>query len=568
MSDFTPSSAFTSGSTLPQKRYDAVVIGSGAAGSIAVKELTERGLEVLLLEAGRDITDADFTPAPPTRPAKMNIGLVGRSKAMLRGQYRQSLRAFFKDTTSPFLVNDWQNPYTVDGDDFLWIRGRVLGGRLHSYGRMLLRSSDHEFKAADYDGHGVNWPFGYADLAPYYDRVEKFLGVYGTEENLPQLPDGQYRGPSLTTESEKEFKSVVESRWPERNVVPWRYAAPNLHRVPLGIVAARETGRLTTRTDAVVRQITINRKTGRADGAVFVDRLTRTEHRVFADIVMLCASGIESVRLMLNSATDGHPDGLGNSSGLLGRYFMDQTPSLLFAEDPKHPGFETINPAPEDPYYAPVGGVYIPRFKNLEGQSERGYARGYGVQGTIGRLPVPDGNAGTVGLMAFGEMLPYYDNRITIDKRRKDHWGIPAPRIHMRVTDNERNMMRAQVAGMREMAQAAGYTINFVGSTLGLDDRKIWPDADPISRFIFKRGIKLSLAMGAAIHECGGARMGTDPATSVLNEHNQSWDVPNLFVTDGSAYVSNGAVGPSLTIMAMTARACEYAARQLADGTL
>jgi len=283
---------------------------------------------------------------------------------------------------------------------------------------------------------------------------------------------------------------------------------------------------------------------------------------------MLCASGIESVRLPLNSATDGHPDGLGNSSGVLGRYFMDQTPSMMFAEDPNHLGFEVVNPAPEDPYYAAVGGVYIPRFKNLHGQQEGGYARGYGVQATLGRLPVPSDRPTSIGLMAFGEMLPYYDNRICLDKRRKDAWGIPAARIHLRITDNERNMMRAQVAGLREMAEACGYTINFVGSTLGLDSKKVWPSADPLGRFIFKRGFGMSMAMGAAIHECGGARMGSDPATSVLNEHNQSWDVPDLFVTDGVSYVSNGSVGPSLTIMAMTARACEYAAEQHADGSL
>jgi choline dehydrogenase-like flavoprotein len=557
----------TTGST-SQKRYDALVVGSGAAGSIAVKELAERGLEVLLLEAGRDITEADFTPMPPAKPRAMNISLADRIKAGMKGQHVQARRAFFRTQTSPFLVNDRENPYTRDGDDFLWIRGRVLGGRLHSYGRMLLRCSDHEFKAASQDGHGEDWPIEYADLAPYYNRVEEFIGLYGTIDGLPQLPDGKYRGPSLLSSVEKEFKANIEERWPDRHVVPWRYAAPNLHRVPLGIVAARKTGRLTTRTDAVVKQITVDPRTGRADGAVFVDRVTKTEHRVYADAVVLCASGIESVRLLLNSACAGHPDGLANSSGLLGHYFMDQTPSLLFASDPRHHGYEVINPAPDDPYYAPVGGVYIPRFHNLHGPQHGPFARGYGVQGTLGRLPVPDDQPATVGLMGFGEMLPYYDNRITLDPKKKDAWGIPAPRIRLRITDNERALMRAQVAGLRELAEASGYRVNFVGSTLGLDSRKVWPDADPLSRVIFRLGFKKSLAMGAAIHECGGARMGNDPARSVLNEHNQAWDVPNLFVTDASCYVSNGAVGPTLTIMAITARACEYLAQQHAAGSL
>jgi len=550
------------------RRYDVLVVGSGASGSIAVKELTERGLDVLLLEAGRDISDADFMPQPPTAPAAMSIGLGPRLKASLKGQYRQSRRAMFKDQTSPFLVNDRQHPYATEGGDFLWIRGRQLGGRLHSYGRVLLRASDHEFKAASHDGRGDDWPISYADVEPYYDRVEEFLGIYGNADGLPIPPDGHYRGPSWLTEAEKDFKKSVESNWSERHVIPWRYAAPNLHRVPLGIVAARQTGRLTTRTDAVVKQVTIDGKTGKADGVIFIDRVTKTEHRAFADVVMLCASAIESVRLLLNSAGAGHPDGLGNSSGLLGRYFMDQTPSLLFGSDPKHPDYEVNDPAPADPYYPPIGGVYVPRYHNLGGSTRADFARGYAVQGTIGRIPVPKGSPGTVGLMGFGEILPYFDNRITVHPKRTDAWGIPIPKIRLSITDNERALMREQVRGLREMAEASGYNVNFVGSTLGLDSKKVWPDADPIRRLIFRVGFPMSMAMGAAIHECGGARMGNDPKTSILNEFNQSWDVPNLYVTDASCYVSNGAVGPTLTIMALTARACEHIAREKSAGSL
>ncbi|WP_308196344.1 GMC family oxidoreductase [Paenarthrobacter sp. TYUT067] len=552
------------------KHYDAVVVGSGPAGSTAVKELTERGLEVLLLEAGRDLTEADFEPLPPSEPKEMSVGLYDRVKAGLMGQHVQARRAMFQPQKSKFLVNDMRNPYTTDGGDFLWIRGRQLGGRFHAYGRVLLRSSDHEFKAASHDGHGADWPISYKDLAPYYDHVEEYMGVYGTTENLSNLPDGRYVGPSLFTEAEKHFKETVEGNWSSRHVVPWRYQAPNLARVPVGIVAAKKTGRLTIRTDAVVHKVTMNRKTGRADGVLFIDRLSKKQQHVTADVVVLCASTIESVRIMLNSATEGHADGLGNSSGMLGSYFMDQTPSLLFGTDPARPGYEVVNPAPEDPYYPAVGGVYVPRFDNLTsvGKQETAYARGWAVQGTIGRIPVPEGAPGVVGLMGFGEMLPYRSNRITIDPRRKDAWGIPAPRIKLEITENERHLMRAQVAGLKEMALSAGYTINFAGSALGLDSKKIWPNVDPVSRAIFRLGFKKSLAMGAAIHECGGARMGNDPATSVLNEFNQSWDVPNLFVTDASSYVSNGAVGPTLTIMAITARACDYIAKEHAAGTL
>jgi choline dehydrogenase-like flavoprotein len=541
------------------KRFDALVIGSGAAGSIAVKELTERGLEVLLLEAGRDIDDGDFTPQPPSKPKAMSINLGGRMKAAARGQHVQSRRAMFRPQTSPFLVNDRQHPYTTDGDDFLWIRGRQLGGRLHAYGRVLLRSSDHVFKAASHDGYGDDWPISYGDLEPYYDRIEKFVGIYGNTDGVANLPDGHYRGPSLLTEAEQEFKTTVETRWSDRHVVGWRYAAPNLDRVPPGILAARATGRLTTRTDAIVTRITIDERTGRANGAVFIDRHTKTEENVHADMVMVCASTIESIRLLFNSACPTHPNGLGNSTGMLGRYFMDQTPSLLFASIPHRPGFEVVNPAPHDPYYAPVGGVYIPRFQNVEATTHPEFARGYAVQGTIGRLPVPDGEPGVAGLMAFGEMLPSVDNRVTIDPNRRDAWGVPAPRIGINVTDNERALMRAQMRGLRELAEACGYGVNFSASTLGLDSRKVWPGVNPISRLIFRVGIKMSMAMGAAIHECGGARMGSDPATSVLDEHNRVWDIPNLYLTDASCYVTNGAVGPTLTIMALTARACAHA---------
>jgi choline dehydrogenase-like flavoprotein len=551
------------------KRYDALVIGSGAAGSIAVKELTERGLEVLLLEAGRDITEADFKPPPETQPQAMGISLAARANAGLHGQYTQARRAMFKSSTSPFLVNDLEHPYSTEADNFLWIRGQQLGGRLHSYGRMLLRSSDHEFNAASYDGFGENWPISYADVEPYYARIEEFIGIYGSSEGLDNLPDGKYVGQSRLSAAEEEFKAKVEGYWPGRHVIPWRYAAPNLHRIPLGILAARKTGRLTTRTDAVVKQITVDRQTGRADGAVFVDRLKKTEHRVQADVVVLCASTIESVRLLLNSACDGHPNGLGNSSGLLGRYFMDQTPSLLFASDPKRTGFERVDDsAPHDPFFPAAGGCYVPRFDNLDESSRRPFARGWAIQGTVGRIPTPADRAATVGLMGFGEMLPDFGNRISLHPKRTDKWGIPIPRIRISLSDNDRALLRQQVRGTREMAEYAGYKVDFIASTLGVDQKKIFPDRDPVSRAIARWGLGKSLAIGAAIHECGGARMGSDPARSVLNEYNQSWDVPNLFVTDGSSYVSTGAVGPTLTIMALTARASEHIAREHADGSL
>ena len=546
--------------------YDAIVIGSGASGSIAVKELTERGLEVLLLEAGRDVTEDDFPAPPPAAPRPVGMGLLPRFKAAVRGQHVQSRCTLFDERSKALFVDDRQNPYTHEprGQPYLWIRGRVLGGRLHTYGRMLLRKSAADFIGGD---GRVAWPIGYTDLEPWYDHVERFIGIYGNPEGLAQIPDAQFVGPGYLTALERDFKAKVEERWPERHVVSWRYAAPNLRRVPLGILAARETGRLTTRTDAVVTHITVDERTGKADGAVFVDRLTKKEHRVSGDVVVLCASAIESVRLLLNSGSSAHPNGLGNSSGLLGRYLMDQLPSLTFGESTRFNGWETDTTAPFDPFYPPAGGIYVPRFHNVAGERTRtDLTTGFSYQGAMGRMPVPDDHPAMYGMMGFGEMQPRYNNTVTLSGKKKDAWGVPTAHITISLTDGDRALLREQVRTAREMLEYAGFRPNFNGSALGLDSGDVWPRVDPISRLLFRLGFSKSLAVGAGIHECGGARMGSDPATSVLNEMNQSWDVPNLFVTDASCYVTNGMVGPTLTIMALTARACEFIAREQAAG--
>lgn len=550
------------------RTYDVIVVGSGASGSIAVKELTERGLEVLLLEAGRDLREDDFVPSPKKKVKAMGIGLTARAQGALSGYPTQMRRAFYNADVNRFLVNDWENPYTSVGTEYLWIRGRVLGGRLHTYGKVLMRASDHEFKAASLDGNGIDWPISYSELEKWYDRVEEFTGLYGTSDGISNLPDGKYVGEAKLNSAEQHLKATVEARWPERKVISWRYQAPNLGRVPKGIAAARDTGRLTVRTDAVVTRITTDPSTGLATGAVFVDRLTRQEHTVRADVVVMCASTIETIRIMQNSGGGKHPDGLANSSGTLGRYFMDQTPGLLFGSHPDYPGSEVPIVAPSDPFYAPTGGVYVPRWQNLHGVTDPEFARGWGMQGAMCRMPVPEGTPGSVGFMSFDEMLPDRENRVSLHPWRKDRWAMPIPRIHLKLGANELALQASQVAGMREMAEEAGVKVNFAGNSLGLDSSKVWPDADPISRTAFRMFFRKSLAVGAAIHECGGARMGADPATSVLNGHNQAWDIPNLFVTDSASYTSNGATGPTLTIMALSARAAEFIAKEHASGNL
>lgn len=546
--------------------YDAIIVGSGAAGSCAAKELTERGMSVLLLEAGPFLGKHDFATSADGAPKVKSIDSLSRIRIALEGQHTQARATFISDQTKHLFVNDRKNPYTVPpGQFFLWIRGRQLGGRLHTYGRVLLRMSDYDFKAASRDGHGNDWPICYKDLEPYYERVEKFHGLYGTEENIASLPDGHYvQAPKLTA-LEQAFKNHVESSWPDRKVISWRFAAPNVRRVPLGVQAALATGRLDLRTDAVVSKITTCPKSGKATGVSFIDRNTHKEHHARGSVVVLCASAIESVRILLNSASAKHPNGIGNSSDQLGRYFMDQTPSMVFGSVPGSSGWETDTSVPQDPFSRPAGGIYIPRFQNLNGATHPDFLRGFAYQGVIGRNYVPDGSPSLFGLMGFGEMLARPENRITLERHRKDAWGIPAPHIDCSLAPNDVRVMQEQLRCSKEMALSCGYKIHFAGNALGLDDPgNAMRDAPFLERILFRRSFKKSLGLGAAIHECGGARMGNDPATSVLNPYNQCWDARNVFVTDASCYVSAGTVGPALSIMAITARACDYIAREFA----
>lgn len=550
--------------------YDALVIGSGAAGSFAAKELTEKGLKVMLIEAGRNITNEDFNPNFKG-PKEKGIQLWARAKAAITGQHIQSRVAMYGRQQRHLFVNDRENPYTTPSDKpFLWIRGKQLGGRLHTYGRMLLRWSDYDFKGASHDGKGQDWPFTYAELAPYYDKVEKFLGIYGTKESLANVPDGQFMGNSKLTSSEVIFKVKTHERWPERNPIPWRYMPPNIKRIPQPILAARETGLLTTRTNAVVRKILVDNRTGKATGVEYIDRETKQSGTIQGNIVVLCGSTIESVRLLLNSADQLHPHGLANSSGTLGKYFMDQVPSMIFGTIPGKKGFESDDTHPVDPFYGVTGGVYIPRFENLDSVTNSQFVRGYAYQGTIGRLYARDDKDAKFGIMGFGEMLPYADNTITLNPNKKDAFGIPVPHISCYMHDNEKKLLRAQTESIKEMLVNAGFELEFCGSWLGVEEfgKGAFPEADWFSRMLFRMNFRKSMCMGAAIHETGGARMGDDPKTSVLNRYNQSWDVPNLFVTDGSSFPSGGVSGATLTIMAVTVRACEYIAQSYAAGKL
>ena len=548
--------------------FDVLVVGSGAAGSIAAKELTERGLDVLVLKAGPGLADSDFVNTSKSGPKPLDMDIPPRARAFLSGQHMQARRAVHVPHVNHFLVNDRQNPYkTPRGEPYLWIRGRVLGGRLNTYGRVLMRMSDFDFAAGSHDGKSGDWPITSADIAPYY-AVERFMGLYGSTNNVWSIPDGAYEHPAGLSTLEQQFKNHVEVTWPERRVIPWRYAAPNLGRTPRGIAAAQQTGRLTLRTNAVVRRVTVGRS-GRADAVEFVDRVTKREFRAKANVIMLCASAIESVRLLLNSATDGHPDGLANSSGALGRYFMDQCPSIerriycgrtgLGARRLGAGGlllrarWRTVRPS-------------VPERRRRQRRRIRAWLRATRnprPHTGPGRLP---SRRGADGVRRDAALLRQPDHRPPPPQGRM---GCPHPGDPVR-HGQQRTVPPASASPQRARdarSQRLQHQLRRLDTRAGLPRRMARPRPCAF-RALFRRTFPLSFRIGAAIHECGGARMGNDPATSVLNQHNQSWDIPNLFVTDASSFVTSGSVGPSLTIMALTARTCEHIAREYADGSI
>ncbi|MFL5016308.1 MAG: GMC oxidoreductase, partial [Rhizobium sp.] len=379
------------------------------------------------------------------------------------------------------------------------------------------------------------------------------------------LPDGIYAKPASLTPAEQIFKQAVENRWPERHVVSWRYIAPDADRMPRPLREAKATGELTIRYDAVVRRITTDEKTGRATGAEYIDRNTGAVSTARAATVVLSASPIESVRLLLNSVSAKHPDGLGNSSGALGRYFMDQLPCLAFGSFSKAKGWAPDDSAPTDPFYNPSGGIFIPRFE--EGDAARG---DFDYQGSVGRAPIFGDRDARLAFFGFGRMLPYADNRITLDVRRRDAWNIPVPHIRCVMQEEEQALLRKQEETLIAIIKQVGGDLEFIGSPTGLKEmgKGAFPEADAFSRFMFRKWFRKTMCMGAAIHETGGARMGENRQASVLNPYNQVWDSPNLIVTDASAFPGSGIAGTTLTVMALTIRACRNLVDQYRTGRL
>ena len=529
------------GSVQREQHFDAIVVGLGAAGCWAAKVLTENKLTVAALEAGKMLSPADLpTELRPLskklRPASYwNKLFFGRKTTQSRG-------TSFHPQLEHLYVDDKDNPYSTEGGErFLWIRGRQVGGRLHTWARMALRLSDRDLRRAAEDDAGTCWPIAYTDLAPWYDEVERFHGLRGSRDGLAQVPDGCVTETGEFTAQAALLKRKIEGRWPNRRVVLPRILKDGVEPIHSPLMQALRTNRLTLKTQAPVSHLLLRDDGCRAIGVEYVDTQTHSRHTVFADRIFLCASAIESVRILLNSRCREHPEGVGNSNGVLGRYLLDHN----FVVGAGSPGGDYSGL----PWTARVStpldlsadiDFYIPDFTDT--LSHKGFARGFGMQGTVA--------PGYWAIASFGEMLPHADNRVTLADQR-DAYGIPAVNISIRRGENDRRMIDAQKRQIFDTAEAAGLEFNM---PLPLPLRgMLWRMVGPEVGVLYP---------GMAVHECGGARMGDSPRTSVLNSRNQVWDVPNVYVTDGACFPNTGCQNPTLTIMALTARACALAVQE------
>lgn len=570
---------------MPPQVYDAIVVGSGATGGWAARQLSRSGMRVVILEAGRAL-DPLKDYSEHAWPYETERRGFGNREEMERAQPIQSRCYACNEYGHQFFVNDLENPYTTPPDKpFFWIRSRQVGGRSLPWGRQSYRLSDLDFKAASHDGYGDDWPISYADLAPYYDMVEEFVGISGSYENMPQLPDGKFLPPMALTCGEWVLKNAIAKMGdPHRRLIIGRVAilTKTIHKgtpderaachwcghcdrgcttgsyyssAHSTIPAAQRTGRAKLVTNAVVREVLLDKKTGKARGVSYVDAATRQHREALGKVVVLCAGTLESTRILLNSRSADAAEGLGNSSGVLGHYLMDHVGGggaggalpMLGAEAYEQDGR--------------ANGIYIPRFRNVDKKKPHGkFIRGYGFQGGAGQslydhaksLPgfgakfkqqVRGMHPWGIGIGGFAECLADFDNHVRINKDVVDAWGIPALHIEMTFGDNERALVQDMGETAKEMLEVAG--AKFVTATYG-------PLTTP----------------GIMIHEVGTARMGDDPKKSVLNKFNQAWDVKNLFVTDGACYVSSACQNPTLTMMAITARACDYIVREYRAGRL
>ncbi len=554
--------------------YDAIVIGSGISGGWAAKELTENGLKTIMLERGRNIEHVkDYTNALKAPWEFEHRG--GRTQQMSKDYPVLGREYFLNETNLDYWASDKDSPY-VEVKRFDWFRGYHVGGRSLMWGRQSYRWSDLDFEANLKEGVGVDWPIRYKDLAPWYSHVERHAGISGSLEGMHQLPDGDFLPPMDMNVAERSVADKVNAHYAgKRKIIIGRTA--NLTKAlpgrshcqfrnkcamgcPFGayfstqsstLPAAMATGNLTVRPYSIVTRILYDKDKKKATGVEVLDAQTNKTYEYYAKVIFLNASTLNSAWVLMNSATDVWPDGLGSSSGELGHNLMDH--HMRVGAYGTVEGFE-------DRYYfgRRPNGIYVPRYRNVDGD-KRDYLRGFGYQGLASRegwgRDIAEMEIGgaykdalgepgkwTFGMAAFGEMLPDHNNKVTLDKNKKDKWGLPVLAIDAQTGENERKMRVDMVNDAMEMLTVAGLK----------DVAKFEAESYP----------------GAAIHEMGTARMGRDPKTSVLNEWNQVWDAKNVFVTDGAAMASTACQNPSLTYMALTARAANYAAAELKKGNI
>jgi choline dehydrogenase-like flavoprotein len=550
--------------------FDAIVIGSGISGGWAAKELCEKGLKTIILERGTMVEHIkDYTHAtkdPWELPHRNRL-----TEEEKKIYYIQSRHYSIGEDNKQYYVRDIDHPYE-EKQRYDWVRADVFGGRSLLWGRISVRWNDIDFGANLKDGHGVDWPIRYKDIAPWYDYVEKFIGVSGTKEGLEILPDGQFQPAFDMNCAEREVKKRLEDQYSHIRMIPTRTAnlsAPvdgrsacqhrNLcHRgCPFGayfstqsstLPAAAKTGNLTIRTGAVVNKILYDEKTGKASGVEVIDRETLKTYVYTANIIFLNASTLATAYILLNSTSNRFPNGMGNDFDIVGRHLMDHHKGLSITADIE--GMEDKYTFGRRP-----GGVYIPRFKNIHTQ-EKNFIRGYYYQGNgyrenssgadeIGaglKAAMTEPGKWKIRLSYYGETLPYAENRMTLNTDFKDIFGRPGMSIDCSFKDNEKAIFKD-----------AGDTIQQILNDIGLKNVKV--------------SGKMS-APGNANHEMGTARMGHDEKTSVLNKWNQLHAVKNLFITDGSAMASSNCINPSLTYMALTARAVDYALREMKKGNI
>lgn len=549
--------------------YDAIVIGSGISGGWAAKELTEKGLKVIMLERGRNIEHIkDYVNAQRKVWEYPHRG--GRTQEMVQSYPVLKRDYALNETNLDYWVKESESPYT-EVKPFDWYRGYHVGGRSLMWGRQSYRFSDLDFEANAKDGIAVDWPIRYKEIAPWYSYAEKFAGISGSKDGLPQLPDGEYMPPMEMNCVEKDVAARIKEHYKNARLLTIGRVA-NLTQAhnnrtscqyrnkcwlgcPFGayfstqaatLPAAVATGNLTLRPFSIVTQILYDKDKKKAKGVQIVDAETSKTYDFFAKVVFVCASAMNSTWVLMNSATDVWPGGLGSSSNELGHNLMDH--HFRAGASGRAEGYD-------DKYYfgRRANGIYIPRYRNYNGE-KRDYIRGFGYQGAASRTgwnrdvaelsigaelkeALSEPGPWSMGLTGFGETLPYHDNKITLDKNRKDKWGLPVLAVDAEIKDNEKKMRKDMMEDAKEMLEAAG-----------LKD-------------VNTRDNGYTLGMG--IHEMGTARMGKDPKTSVLNKNNQVWDAMNVYVTDGACMTSAACVNPSLTYMALTARAVNHAVSEL-----